>query len=1328
LRLAPVGPSSHVYLSNRAAALLSLKRYPAAATDARRAIALAPTFGKAHARLGQALYFSKDYSAGVLAYEEALRLEPDNDVTRTYYNKAVQKRDKYRDANGEVQPSTTPTAAASPPSISSPSSVVSQASAASPLTTTEQAGTQSHAVLQQATRSAGVAEALQREENKEEQPIPQRPAAPREQPYEPEDDDPDFKQALFLQQRANTFLSKKEYKKAIEEYTAALFLIPDDPQLSPDLHLGRAHALNGCRRHESARNDARLALKLSPRHAAAFSTLAKSYFYLHEYAQCLGAFEDCESVLPPGEQLGMLDQAYQRQAREAMEEEESSLKEAGTPRAEVKEEGKIPKLPPPRFVPREEQSVSTPIPPMPSHWPKLGTSSTLKVGPELEAVFHSESLGLQLNRGTDGIVRILQVSDAPTIVREGAPLRPGLVVRQVCGVDLRRPLTNVMWGDTVALVQMAPRPIRMLVAEELVVSNSSTDAPVADASVTDAPPIAVVSYTSSDSNPITQQESVAESPQDVQVVNEESTEAVDVVTANEDTNTVDESEPPPSVADDIGGELLFRRDAPAAYSGWDNLRWLSYAGVRKLLFSESVCRRHDGEKSMATFWKAKEKFVDRQLVVFKEPSVILLLRRAKNAEELHDLLGLENVSFQEARGQYWVVLSVIGPATCRLRLSPLTTATVPCPASFSDRRKSCFLLVAPSEEIELSAVRVRNDLPENERFFSDSGAFLETSAIETVLSKYICAANDVGEPNLDGKSKRGGMLWKHQVILGTLHAAVVSGSLKTLDDAIQSAFERASGMEDPRRSPEFLPNHVVNMLDDCRLTALYYACTLRNSGAVHKLLQVGADVSLDVEEDGCNLAHVCARQLDDKCLSTILASQKPAKLVANSLNLEGRTPSYVCVVNGRNQSGHTDPAALGRCMVVLKAWGGELGCSNVVRGLSECWRHGDLAVLLQHSKYRYPLASGASVSAQFFYPLHCTLVALQPHLQSPSVPKTEVIETVKVLLGFGFEPNERMDMVNQSASLENPMPLEFLGFTPLQILAHFACEATRTRELVGEEAFVIGMQSLRDLAQLLVENGARINVEPPMITRPRTNAPTTTQIASSYHAERYDLKPKDINEYLGGEARLTMATKFWLSQTKIDAPKQTFIKQCTSFVDDPAPGGSDEKSCSICWRVFGSILGRRHKCRVSCRYVCDECSSRRLVDQEGDQRISDGQYLLARQDLKVKEVMESRAPAAVHERKAPSVSRSQQEEANRETLFGGMLEQASNFLMGEEEDTSARVSGLASALHGTRDALHERGQKLEDLGEKSAKLADASADFARMAKELRKKSEGGLFW
>ena len=121
--------------------------------------------------------------------------------------------------------------------------------------------------------------------------------------------DPDFEEALKIQERANAYLTQKKYKSAIEEYTAALFLVPDDIQLSSDLHLGRAHALNGSRRHESATNDSMLALKLNPT-PAAYSTLAKSLFYMRDYAGAIQAFDECVRRLPPHETLGLFDQAF----------------------------------------------------------------------------------------------------------------------------------------------------------------------------------------------------------------------------------------------------------------------------------------------------------------------------------------------------------------------------------------------------------------------------------------------------------------------------------------------------------------------------------------------------------------------------------------------------------------------------------------------------------------------------------------------------------------------------------------------------------------------------------------------------------------------------------------------------------------------------------------------------------------------------------------------------------------------------------------------------------------------------------------------------------
>lgn len=115
------------------------------------------------------------------------------------------------------------------------------------------------------------------------------------------------------------------------------------------------------------------------------------------------------------------------------------------------------------------------IPSMPKNWPQQSPrgSQVLHCGEEREVLFLSEALGIKLNRGPDGVVRVVDVSpDLPgsPIARQGR-IEVGDVIREAAGVDLRRPITNIMWGDTVALIKMAPRPIVLVVAEEFLPVN-----------------------------------------------------------------------------------------------------------------------------------------------------------------------------------------------------------------------------------------------------------------------------------------------------------------------------------------------------------------------------------------------------------------------------------------------------------------------------------------------------------------------------------------------------------------------------------------------------------------------------------------------------------------------------------------------------------------------------------------------------------------------------------------------------------------------------------------------------------------------------------------
>jgi len=91
LQILPAGPSSHVYYSNRAAALLSLKKYYDAIDDSERSLALKPQYGKAYARLGLAYFLVENYELSIQAYNNALKYEPESKSTKTYLEKAKRK-------------------------------------------------------------------------------------------------------------------------------------------------------------------------------------------------------------------------------------------------------------------------------------------------------------------------------------------------------------------------------------------------------------------------------------------------------------------------------------------------------------------------------------------------------------------------------------------------------------------------------------------------------------------------------------------------------------------------------------------------------------------------------------------------------------------------------------------------------------------------------------------------------------------------------------------------------------------------------------------------------------------------------------------------------------------------------------------------------------------------------------------------------------------------------------------------------------------------------------------------------------------------------------
>lgn len=103
---------------------------------------------------------------------------------------------------------------------------------------------------------------------------------------------------------------------------------------------------------------------------------------------------------------------------------------------------------------------------------------SLRLGPERDVSFISERLGIRLNCGADGIVRVIWVLEDKSRGEDGhtlpsklihrmGNLESGDVVREAAGVDLRKPITKAMWGDTLKLLKVAPRPLKFVVSKEL---------------------------------------------------------------------------------------------------------------------------------------------------------------------------------------------------------------------------------------------------------------------------------------------------------------------------------------------------------------------------------------------------------------------------------------------------------------------------------------------------------------------------------------------------------------------------------------------------------------------------------------------------------------------------------------------------------------------------------------------------------------------------------------------------------------------------------------------------------------------------------------------
>ena len=580
---------------------------------------------------------------------------------------------------------------------------------------------------------------------------------------------------------------------------------------------------------------------------------------------------------------------------------------------------------------------------------------------------------------------------------------------------------------------------------------------------------------------------------------------------------------------ELQGEILF--DASMASKGYTNDWWLKTSSTRKLILSGSVTRLVEPRRGFGLGLLFADQYVGRTLALFKQPDVIFVLRPPQDAAEVRTLLNIpEGLADDIGEEGFYVAESVIDLNTCKMRLSLLTTPT--SLASFDMeklddmKRRSCFELSAPSENVLLSAVVRPGE--NGEVSFADSAACLETSAWEMAIITALHAAHaPVHTTALRASHETDIAAWKHTIIRGTLHSLVVAGNADDLKKALEVALAPEEGEKEKSGKDKILDER-----DEFGLTPLVYACTRRLKEAVSILISNGANCTVTTPRDLKAPSHLCAECLDDKSLSMVLSSTRPARPDPNALDRVGRTPMYLASVRGKTVQGGSDSSALGRCVSALEAWGGQMFVPDPekrpplihpIANKSLEWKADEIDVLFSHINYFYPLNDETtsdgkaadnilSIGQQMHYPLHSALIALRRKIALVEADGLNhgfenlgrdppLISTLNALLKHGIDVNERLDRVEIRDDEELRDQLnEMVGFTPLQILAAAAIDAetlascAETKDCPGSKnandrrptstATIGGItHCIVKSAALLIRSGARICAASPPTRR-----------------------------------------------------------------------------------------------------------------------------------------------------------------------------------------------------------------------------------------------------
>jgi ankyrin repeat protein len=587
-----------------------------------------------------------------------------------------------------------------------------------------------------------------------------------------------------------------------------------------------------------------------------------------------------------------------------------------------------------------------------------------------------------------------------------------------------------------------------------------------------------------------------------------------------------------------------------------------------------------------------------------------------------------------------------------------------------------------------------------------------------------------------------GLGWKHQILLGTMHSAVMTHDLTRAKELVAAC------------SAGDLEYSAIEEMDHDGFTPLHYACMLRQWEMVRLLHGAGADVTLS-ERHGLTPMHLSALALDEHSLSLLVSNVFDSDLQ----DRDGRTPLSLACSDGQDVSGRPDPRLLRLCLTSLLALKADPdGCllhprlplltPLPVHFLASAWLADPLAALLD---------AGASVNAVCEATggaaLHAAAAALSLRpkrglgfwLAAPpdqeereraqereqeqeqkqergALSAAGAVDTFRVLLQRGARPNQR--------DLQGRTPLQIMGASEgLSAWAKSGCSPAQRSEVLA----------------LLLSFGARLDDSPSC----QAIKSACTEVSCEAALDRWAAAPPARADALGLQLNALAPAGSGLASSAGGAggggDEGSGRSSGASSPTGSVGGSSAGPTCSLCGCGF-TLFRRQHHCRVCNALCCDDCSRRRAVLAGADpqpHRCCDACFnvvLYRLECVRASQVARVNVSDAVVPRPrsagksgggSPSASASaapslkgpvEAHAASRSELFSGSTAQPQAAAKG------GGLAGTTATLAEVGDRLRERGHKLERLGDKSADMANAASDFARLAKQLNEQSRSNGFW